>query len=211
VKLPNLALVNAYGATETTSPTTIMPLSVWRDHKDSVGQVVPCGVVRVVDTQDRDLPHGEVGELLISGPMVIPGYHARPEANTNDFVDGFWRSGDIGSIDAEGFVRIFDRRKDMINRGGLKIFSAEVENVLNHHDQVMECAIVGKPDPVLGERVHAFVVARDNSTIDADSVRSFCAERLSDYKVPETVTVLTHPLPRNSNGKIQKEVLRAQL
>ena len=89
----------------------------------------------MVDTQDRDLPHGEVGELLISGPMVIPGYHARPEANANDFVDGFWRSGDIGSIDAEGFVRIFDRRKDMINRGGLKIFSAEVENVLNHHDR----------------------------------------------------------------------------
>lgn len=211
VKLPNLSLVNAYGATETTSPTTVMPLSAWRDHMDSVGQIVPCGAVRVVDMEGRDLPPGEVGELLISGPMVIPGYHARPEANAGDFVDGYWRSGDIGSVDAEGFVRIFDRRKDMINRGGLKIFSAEVENVLSHHDRVLECAIVGRPDPVLGERVHAFVVAREDRDLDTESVRSFCAERLSDYKVPETVTILTQPLPRNSNGKIQKEVLRTRM
>lgn len=207
-KLPTLALVNAYGSTETTSPTTIMPLSAWRDHMDSVGQVVPCGAVRVVDADGRDVPPGEPGELLISGPMVVPGYHARPEANASEFVDGYWRSGDIGSVDGDGFVRILDRRKDMINRGGLKIFSAEVENVLSHHQDVLECAIVGNPDPVLGERVHAFVVAKQGHHIDADSVRRFCAERLSDYKIPEVVTVLTEPLPRNSNGKIQKGILR---
>lgn len=207
-KLPNLALLNAYGATETTSPSTIMPLSAWRDNMDSVGQIVPCGAVRIVDADDADVVPGEVGELLIAGPMVIPAYHARPEANASDFVDGYWRSGDIGSIDAQGFVRIFDRRKDMINRGGLKIFSAEVENVLSHHDDVLECAIVGRPDAVLGERVHAFIVAREGCAVEAESVRRFCADRLSDYKVPESVTVLRQPLPRNSNGKIQKSVLR---
>lgn len=208
VKLPNLALVNAYGATETTSPTTVMPLWAWRDHMDSVGRMVPCGKVRVVDADGREVPAGETGELLIAGPMVVPGYHARPDANRNDFVDGYWRSGDIGSVDAEGFVRVFDRRKDMLNRGGFKIFSAEVENVLSHHEDVLECAIVGRPDPVLGERVHAFVVPRDGHAVSVESVRSFCAERLSDYKVPETVTVLDEPLPRNSNGKIQKQALR---
>jgi acyl-CoA synthetase (AMP-forming)/AMP-acid ligase II len=208
-KLPGLALINAYGATETTSPTTVMPLAAWRGHTDSVGQVVPCGQVRVVDTNGHDLPAGEIGELLIAGPMVVPGYHARPEANATEFLDGFWRSGDLGSIDEEGFVRIFDRRKDMINRGGFKIFSAEVENVLSHHDDVLECAIIGKADPVLGERVHAIIVPRPGREVDRDSVRRFCAARLADYKVPESVTILTEPLPRNSNGKIQKQALRS--
>ena len=210
-KLPRLALVNAYGATETTSPTTIMPLSAWRDNMDSVGQVVPCGEVKVIGDDGRPVAPGEPGELWIAGPMVVPGYFKRPEANRDDFVDGYWRSGDIGSMDADGFVKVFERRKDMINRAGFKIFSAEVENVLSHHQSVLECAIVGKPDPVLGERVHAFVVARDGQTIDAEVLRGFCAERLADYKVPETVTALAAPLPRNSNGKVQKQILRQML
>ena len=99
----------------------------------------------------------------------------------------------------------------MINRGGFKIFSAEVENVLSHHKGVLECAIVGRPDPVLSERVHAFVVPRPGGAVDAESIRKFCAERLSDYKVPESVTVMSEPLPRNSNGKILKHALRALL
>lgn len=209
-KLPNLALINAYGATETTSPTTIMPISAWRDHIDSVGQVVPCGAVRVVDAAGHDLLPGEPGELLIAGPMVVSGYHNRPEANASEFVDGYWRSGDIGSIDTDGFVRVFDRQKDMINRGGLKIFSAEVENVLNHHEDVLECAVVGRADPVLGEKVHAFVVPYENHTVNTESIRRFCTERLSDYKVPETVTALNTPLPRNANGKVQKHLLKSQ-
>ena len=129
-KLPHLELLNAYGATETTSPTTIMPRSSWRGHVDSVGQVVPCGEVKVLDEHGKPVPAGAAGELWIAGPTVVPGYWERPDANESEFIDGFWRSGDIGSIDADGFVRVFDRRKDMVNRGGFKIFSAEVENVL---------------------------------------------------------------------------------
>ncbi|MBN9887153.1 class I adenylate-forming enzyme family protein [Salipiger abyssi] len=210
-KLPNLMLVNAYGATETTSPTTAMPLSEWRTHTNSVGKVVPGADIRVVDTQGNDVPAGETGELLIAGPMVIPGYLNRPEANAFDFVGGYWRSGDIGSVDEAGFVRIMDRSKDMINRGGFKVFSAEVEDVLCHHDSVAECAVVGTPDPVLGERVHVFIVPRDAHGIDEAALRSFCAERLSDYKRPESYTVLETPLPRNNNGKIQKHTLRDML
>jgi long-chain acyl-CoA synthetase len=210
-RLPHLQLLNAYGATETTSPTTIMPRSCWRTHMDSVGQVVPCGEVKVLDEDGKPVPPGEPGELWISGPMVVPGYWQRPDANQKEFAQGFWRSGDIGSIDVEGFVRIFDRRKDMINRGGFKIFSAEVENVLSGHPGVLECAIVGLPDPVLGERVHAFVRPCKDAALTVKDVREFCAERLSDYKVPETVVMVGEPLPRNANGKIQKTALRERL
>ena len=208
-KLPRLALVNAYGATETTSPSTVMPLSDWQDHMDSVGKPVPGADIRIVDDDGQDVPAGEPGELLIAGPMVVPGYHDRPEESASAFIGGFWRSGDIGSIDKNGFVRVFDRRKDMINRGGFKVFSAEVENTLSQHDAILECAVIGVPDPVLGERVHAFIVPHTDTTIDEAGLRSFCMTRLSDYKRPETYTLLETPLPRNNNGKIQKAALRS--
>jgi acyl-CoA synthetase (AMP-forming)/AMP-acid ligase II len=206
--LPRLELINAYGATETTSPTTIMPREWWRDHMDSVGQVVPYGVVKVVDETGQAVTPGASGELWVSGPMVIPRYWKRPDANASEFSGGFWHSGDIGSIDSEGFVRIFDRKKDMINRGGFKIFSAEVENVISRIEGVLESAIIGHADPVLGERVHAVVVVRNNQPLSEAAIRDFCAERLSDYKVPDSVSIGYDPLPRNANGKIQKALLR---
>jgi len=208
-KLPLLQLVNAYGATETTSPSTLMPRTQWRDHIDSVGITVPCGRIKVMDDNGMEVPRGAPGELWIAGPMVVPGYWGRPEANRSEFVDGFWRSGDIGSMDPAGFVRVFDRKKDMINRAGYKVFSAEVENVITSLDGVLECAIVGRDDPVLGQRVHAIVVVPDDSPLTVEEVRSFCAERLADYKVPETVNLRVAPLPRNANGKILKSELRS--
>jgi long-chain acyl-CoA synthetase len=206
-KLPHLSLSNAYGATETTSPTTLMPLGQNAAHPDSVGQVVPCGEVRIVDENARDVPPGAPGEIWIRGPMVVRGYWNKPDADRASFVDGFWRSGDIGSLDAEGFVRVFDRVKDMINRGGYKIFSAEVENALAYHPGVAECAVVGRPDPVLGERVCAFVLPK-SAALTAGEIRRFCAERMADYKVPELVELVREPLPRNANGKVQKALLR---
>jgi acyl-CoA synthetase (AMP-forming)/AMP-acid ligase II len=206
-KLPGLQLSNAYGATETTSPTTMMPLGATAGHEASVGQVVPCGEVRIVDENGRDVPPGAAGEIWIRGPMVVPGYWNKPEANAASFTDGFWHSGDVGSLDAEGFLRVFDRLKDMINRGGYKIFSAEVENALAYHPGIAECAVVGRPDPVLGERVCAFVLPKE-AGLGAAELRRFCAERMADYKVPELVELVREPLPRNANGKVQKAVLR---
>jgi long-chain acyl-CoA synthetase len=208
-RLPHLRLANAYGATETTSPTTVMPPGATAAHPESVGQVVPCGEVRIVDGQGGDLPPGTPGEIWIRGPMVVKGYWNRPEADAASFTDGFWHSGDIGALDGEGFLGVFDRLKDMINRGGYKIFSAEVENALAHHPGVVECAVVGRPDPVLGERVCAFVLPR-HAAVTAEEIRRFCAERMADYKVPESVHLVREPLPRNANGKVQKAVLRAQ-
>jgi long-chain acyl-CoA synthetase len=209
-KLPGLLLMNAYGATETTSPTTLMPPGSTAARGDSVGRPVPGATVIVVDEAGREVPRGEVGEIWIHGPSVVSGYWRNPGATAEGFTGGFWHSGDIGAIDADGFVSVLDRKKDMINRGGHKIFTAEVESVLAGHPGVGECAVVARPCPVLGERVHAFVVPRAGA-VTAEEVRVYCAERLSDYKVPETVTVRPDPLPRNANGKLLKRMLREEL
>src|SRR6201999_3424128 len=158
-------------------------------------------------TDGRELPPGEIGELWIQRASVIKGYWNNPKATAESFTAGFWHSGDLGSVDAEGFVRVFDRQKDMINRGGLKIYSAEVESVLAGHPSVVESAIIAKPCPVLGERVHAVVVTRDRD-VGSEALRAWCAERLSDYKVPETIALTIEPLPRNANGKVMKKQLR---
>lgn len=208
--LPGLALCNAYGATETTSPCALLAPGEIATRPGAVGRVLPCAEVIVIDDAGREVPPGESGELLIGGPMVVPRYWDDPEADARGFVGGYWVSGDIGSKDSDGFVYVIDRKKDMINRGGFKVYSIEVESVLSHHPMVVEAAVVGSPDPVLGERVHAFVHSTEQ-TIDAEAIRAFCVERLSDYKVPDTITVLSEPLPRNANGKILKATLRGGL
>jgi acyl-CoA synthetase (AMP-forming)/AMP-acid ligase II len=208
-KIPGLQLANCYGATETTSPSTMMPAQFVASHIDSVGLPCPGATIIVVDAEGRELPRGEIGEIWIHGGSVIRGYWNNPKATAESFTGGFWHSGDLGSIDADNFVRVFDRQKDMINRGGLKIYSAEVESVLASHPAVIESAIIAKPCPVLGERVHAVVVVRND--VERKALQAWCAERLSDYKVPETLDLWNEPLPRNANGKIIKRQLRENL
>ncbi|MEK9280023.1 MULTISPECIES: class I adenylate-forming enzyme family protein [unclassified Bradyrhizobium] len=208
-KIPGLKLMNCYGSTETTSPSTIMPGELTASHIDSVGLPCPGARIVAVAADGRELPRGEIGELWIQSASVIKGYWSNPKATAESFTGGFWHSGDLGSVDADGFVRVFDRQKDMINRGGLKIYSAEVESVLAGHPAVVESAIIAKPCPVLGERVHAVVVTR--TPVAGDVLRAWCAERLSDYKVPETMAITAEPLPRNANGKVLKRQLREQL
>jgi acyl-CoA synthetase (AMP-forming)/AMP-acid ligase II len=209
VKIPGLKLMNCYGATETTSPSTMMPGELTADHIDSVGLPCPGATVAVMDAQGREVPRGEIGEIWIRSASVIRGYWNNPRATAENFTAGFWHSGDLGSLDDNDFVRVFDRQKDMINRGGLKIYSAEVESVLAGHPAVVESAIIAKSCPVLGERVHAVVVTRESVT--GESLRIWCAERLSDYKVPETMVLTPEPLPRNANGKVMKRQLREAL
>lgn len=208
--VPGLGLMNAYGATETTSPATMMPAAFTAGHRESVGLPLHCADIKIMNTEGQEVPAGETGEIWIGGPMVVPGYWNNPEATAQSFTAGYWHSGDIGAKDAEGFVRVFDRVKDMINRGGYKVFSVEVENVLAAHPGVLESAVVARPCPVLGERVHAFVVRRA-ADLSVEDLRQFCAGRLADYKVPETVTLLDQPLPRNANGKLLKRDLRGRI
>jgi O-succinylbenzoic acid--CoA ligase len=206
-RLPGLTLLNAYGATETTSPVTMMPMGDTPSHADSVGVVLPAARVVVMDEHGVEAPRGEVGELWIGGPMVVPGYWDNPEATASSFTAGYWHSGDLGSIDDQGYVRVNDRKKDMINRGGYKIFSIEVENALMAFPGILEAAVIARPCPVLGERVHA-VVYGPGVAPDEAAVRSHCAQRLADYKVPETITWSADALPRNANGKVMKRLLR---
>jgi O-succinylbenzoic acid--CoA ligase len=206
-KLPNLNLMNAYGATETTSPVTMMPPSETAARSDSVGCALPCADILVMDEDGRELPAGEEGELWLGGPMVVKGYWDDAAATAEHIVGGYWRSGDIGSKDADGYVRVLDRKKDLINRGGYKIASVEVENALMSAAGVVEAAVVAKPCPVLGERVHAFVVA--GAGVAEAELKRHCAELLADYKVPESITLRSEPLPRNANGKLLKRELRS--
>lgn len=206
---PGLGLVNVYGATETTSPATIMPAGASGTHLDSVGKKVQCGEMVIMDDAGHQVPAGSAGELWISGPMVVSGYWNNAAATRDHFTAGFWRSGDIGKIDEHGFISVLDRKKDMINRGGFKIYSSEVENILCQHPDVFEAAVIGKPCPVLGERVHAVVVVR-RTGVCAGVLTAYCAERLADYQVPESFTLSEAPLPRNPNGKILKKELRSE-
>lgn len=209
-KLPGLHLLNAYGATETTSPTTLMPIGKTREHTDSVGVPLPCASLLFMDDQHCEVPTGKVGEIWIKGPMVVKGYWNDPLATALEFTAGWWHSGDLGLVDANGYVKVLDRKKDMINRGGYKIFSIEVESVLLRIPGVLEAAVIGVPCPVLGERVHAFIhTIREDLLVD--EMKYFCAELLADYKVPESLVVSPLPLPRNPNGKLLKRELRLKL
>jgi long-chain acyl-CoA synthetase len=206
-QLPDLALMNAYGATETTSPVTLMPPSETSRRSDSVGCAIPCADILVMDERGCEVPAGAEGEIWLGGPMVVKGYWNNLQATAESFVGGYWRSGDIGSIDTDGYLRVFDRKKDMINRGGYKVYSVEVENALMSHPAIVEAAAVARPCPVLGERVHAFVVLSDVA-VDAGQLRQHCARLLADYKLPDTFTLRREPLPRNANGKLMKRTLR---
>jgi long-chain acyl-CoA synthetase len=208
-KLPWLKLINCYGSTETTSPAVFMPPEEAVARKEYVGQTAPCGHIVIMDTEGVEVPYGTPGEVYISGAMVVPGYFNNPEATAREFQAGYWKSGDLGIMDDRGYLRIVDRIKDVINRGGYKIFASEVENILLDHPAVVEAAVVAKPCPVLGERVHAFVVLRH--AVKDEELAHHCTSLLSDYKAPEAFHRLENTLPRNANGKVLKRDLRQSL
>ena len=204
---PNAQLHNAYGATETTSPATLMPVSYPESKVTSVGLPVDVADIKIVDPEGRTVPNGESGELYIKGPMIIKEYWDNPAANQSSFTDGYWHSGDLGIMDDDGYVYIRDRKKDMINRGGEKIFSIEVEDALKSHPDVVEAAVIGEPDPVFGEKVKAFVVGPKLDSEDFTELQAHCKKTLAKFKVPEQF-VLLESLPRNASGKILKNTLK---
>lgn len=206
---PNASLHNAYGATETTSPATLMPVHYSESKVTSVGKPVPVADLKIVDEYGEPCEIGDIGEIYIKGPMVVKEYWRNEEANQQNFTNGYWHSGDIGFLDEEGFLYVQDRIKDMINRGGEKVFSIEVEDVLKNHEYVDEAAVVGVPDEVYGERVKAFVVGKNLKGNGVEEVREYCSKQLAKYKVPEIFEVLDE-LPRNASGKILKKSLKGK-
>lgn len=208
--LPTLGLMNLYGATETTCALLAMPSENGLIRREQVGLPVPGTEVLIMNDDGTECASGEMGEIWLRGSTVFPSYWNDPDATAEALCAGFWRSGDLGARDTEGYVAVLDRKKDMIVRGGFKIYSAEVESVLAEHPSVLESAVVSRPCAVLGERVHAFVTLRDTG-LSADELVAFCAKRLADYKRPETYTIGHDPLPRNGNGKLLKRNLRDAL
>lgn len=205
--LPRLRMINAYGATETCAVCTIIPPELTVGAPASVGLPLECDDIVIVNQDGSPVEDGESGELWIKGPNVSPGYWKNEEANDQSFKEGYWKSGDIGSRDSKGLIYIHDRLKDMINRGGFKVFSAEVENAIMEHPAVEDCAVVGVPDQVLGEKTFAFV-KRSHDDLDEGELRNALTGRIADYKIPDFWVVSNDPVPRNQNGKALKAELR---
>jgi len=205
-KLPGVLLHNGFGMTETHAYDTHLEDKDVISHIDSVGQILPLVDMKIVDPEGTELPAGEPGELLIKGSKVVRRYWNKPEVNKETFTDGWLHSGDIARIDEDGYVYIMDRIKDMINRGGEKIYSIEVENVLYSNPKILDAAVFGVPDEVFGEQVRAAVVLKPNRTLTEQEVIDFCAQRLANYKVPRSVVFLDE-LPRNPGGKVVKSQL----
>jgi long-chain acyl-CoA synthetase len=202
-------LTTAYGLTETASVATAHGGDDYFSHPGSVGKAAPTIELRVVDASGVDAPVGERGEVWIKGPTVMNrGYWRRPDANEAAFSDGWFHTGDIGYLDADGFLFLVDRAKDMIIRGGENVYCVEVENVIFDHPDVIDAAVVGVPHKTLGEEVKAVVQLKEGSSATADDIREHARQHLANFKVPEYVEIRSEPLPRNPAGKVLKNELR---
>jgi long-chain acyl-CoA synthetase len=213
-RLPGVRFLQAYGMTEL-SPlaTVLMPeehsgLGRTKGRHRSGGRAALGVEVRIVDENDRPVPPGTVGEIVVRGDNVMMGYWNRPEETAKAVVDGWMHTGDGGRMDEDGFVYIVDRLKDMILTGGENVYSTEVENVVAQHREVLQCAVIGIPDPLWGEAVHAVVVVKPGATIHEADLIAFCKERIAGYKCPRSVDVRTDPLPMSGAGKVLKRELR---
>jgi long-chain acyl-CoA synthetase len=203
---------NAYGLTETTSPMTVTPFGSPSPVDPvsgalSVGVPAPNTVVRIQDDDGTDVPLGEIGEIVAEGPQVVAGYWGKPDETAANLPGGALRSGDVGFMNPEGWVFIVDRKKDMINASGYKVWPREVEDVLAEHPAVRESAVVGVPDEKRGETVKAFVSLTEGSAVTPDELIAHCRERMAAYKYPRSV-VLVDELPKTVTGKILRRELR---
>jgi long-chain acyl-CoA synthetase len=203
---------NAYGLTETTSPMTVTPFGSPSPVDPtsgalSVGVPAPNTVVRIQDDGGTDLPLGEIGEIVAEGPQVVAGYWGKPDETAANLPGGALKSGDVGFMDPDGWVFIVDRKKDMINASGYKVWPREVEDVLAEHPAVRESAVVGVPDEKRGETVKAFVSLAPGASVTPEELVAHCKERMAAYKYPRQVVVIDE-LPKTVTGKILRRELR---
>ncbi|MFC9032688.1 AMP-binding protein [Streptomyces arboris] len=204
---------NGYGLTECTAPCASVPPEREAPVDPvsgtlSVGVPGPDTVVRILDETGQEVPFGEQGEIAVRGPQVVSGYWNLPEATEAAFPDGELRTGDIGFMDAAGWLYVVDRKKDMINASGFKVWPREVEDVLYTHPAVREAAVVGVPDTYRGETVRAYVSLRPGTSVEPGELGTYCEERLAAYKYPREVEILTE-LPKTASGKILRRELRS--
>ena len=203
-----IGVTHGYGITEATGGVAVNAGPGVVDHPTSVGRPLPMVDLRIVDPDTgADVPSGGVGEIVFKGPNVIAGYWNDPEATAAAFLDGWFRSGDIGYVDGDGMLFVVDRLKDVIIRGGQNIYCAEVESAIHGHPGIAEVAVVGLAHPTLGEEVVAVVVV-EGGTVSGEALRAYLSSRLATYKVPTVIVLRDDPLPRTATGKVLKRQLR---
>jgi long-chain acyl-CoA synthetase len=211
LKVFRCGLAQVYGLTETTGGITYLPPEDHGEHAiermKSCGKPMPGVEIRIVDAMDKEVPTGEVGELICRTPQVMLGYWNLPDATTRTIKDGWFRTGDAGYVDKDGYIYIYDRVKDMIVSGGENIYPAEVESALFGHPAVADVAVIGVPDSQWGEAVKAVVVKKRGAEVSVAELIDFARERIAGYKVPRSVDFVA-ALPRNPTGKILKRELR---
>jgi fatty-acyl-CoA synthase len=204
---PQAWFADAYGLTETVSGDTFLPRDQMLEKIGSVGKPVFQLRVRIVDEEGKDVPAGSLGEIVLRGPKVFKGYWKNPEATAEAIRDGWFHTGDIGTLDAQGYLYIVDRKKDLIISGGENIASLEVERVIYELPQVLETAVIGVPHPKWQEIPIAYVVVKKGERITAEAVIEYCSKKLAKFKVPRIVEFID-ALPRNPSGKVLKRELR---
>jgi acyl-CoA synthetase (AMP-forming)/AMP-acid ligase II len=202
-------MVEGYGLTEGTCASACNPVDGVRK-LGTVGPALPGERIAIMNEDGSFAPTGEVGEVVIAGPTVMRGYLNKPEETAATVVDGWLHTGDVGRLDADGYLTIVDRVKDMIIRGGENIYPKEIESVLHGLPDVLEAAVVGRPDPILGESPLAYVSLYPGSTLSEEELLDHCRRHLTRVKVPETIHVVSG-LPKNPVGKIDKPALRRSL
>ncbi|PHY18092.1 AMP-binding protein [Caulobacter sp. BP25] len=207
-----LPIVDGYGMSEAGTVFGMPPdLALIDARAGSAGLAMPSVATRIVDDQDADCPPDVAGELLLKGDNVFQGYWRRPEETARAFTpDGWFRTGDIARADAEGYHWLVDRKKDMFISGGENVYPAEIEAALADHAAIVECAVVGMPDPRWGEIGHLVVTCREGVALNLAAILDHLEERLARYKLPKALTLVA-ALPRTASGKIQKAILREQL
>ncbi len=208
-RLTGAVILEGYGLTETSPVATVNPLKGQRKI-GSIGLPVPNTGFRIVDDDGNDVPTGEAGEILLRGPQVFPGYWKRESERAESFnEEGWFRTGDLGTMDSEGYARIVGRKKDMILASGYNIYPDEIDQVLSTHPAVHESCTIGVPDPKRGETVKAFVVLHEAGSASADDLIAHCRENLAAYKVPRFVE-FRDELPRSSVLKLLRRVLKEE-
>jgi long-chain acyl-CoA synthetase len=205
-KFPGVAVCQGYGMTETSPLITLLGPRKAITKMGSVGETVPKIEARIVDDLDRPLPPNRVGEVTVSGPQVMKGYHKDEEATAQMIRNGRLYTGDLGYFDGEGFLYLVGRKKEMIITGGLNVFPSEIEEILLKHPQVNEAAAVGVPDFMRGEIIKAVVALQPGRLISKQELVAYCRQQLADYKVPSEIE-FRQSLPRTSTGKIAKREL----
>jgi len=202
----NCKVFEAYGLSEA-SPAVSTNYHNRLTKPGSIGQPMPEVEVRIVDDQDRDVPAGAIGELLVRGPNVSSGYYKLPAETVKTFVNGWLHTGDMARMDEDGYLYLVERKKDLILRGGFSIYPRDIEEILYKHPAISDAVSIGIPDPLMGEEIKVYVVLKAGMPTAPEEILNYCRDQLAKHKWPKYIDVV-QTIPRNPMGKILRKELR---